>query len=90
MQTPQLIAETATELQDRIGTRVRYTDMANPPMTGTVIGVLITRYGVQYQIRWDNAVVGETFSDMKQGGWSKVEPEPKANDGGLAGRHPGR
>jgi hypothetical protein len=50
-----------------IDTAVSYEDMANPLRTGIVAQTLISKWGVQYLVRFEDGT--ETYSDMRQRGW---------------------
>lgn len=50
-----------------IGDRVSYEDVANPRRYGHITGGLGTTYGYERRVTWDDG--GETWTDLRQGGW---------------------
>ena len=60
-----------------VGTRISYTDQANPYREGTVLELIAG----EYRVAWDEG--GEAISDCRQAGW-KVLPAPASTPAGLA------
>jgi hypothetical protein len=54
-----------------LGDRVEYEDMANPRRAGEVTGITRTKWGTQYQVRWDDDR-SYTWTDLRQSGWTHV------------------
>ena len=50
-----------------VGDRVSYEDMANPRLVGTVVGIVVSRWGTEFQVEFDDG--SKTTSDLRQYGW---------------------
>lgn len=56
------------EKKHEVGTVVGYEDMANPFRRGVVTEVRETRWGVDFEVTWEDGK--KSYSDLRQCGWS--------------------
>jgi hypothetical protein len=61
--------------QAKLGDRVSYEDRANPKRAGMVADIMVSQWGTQFVIAWQDAEGGLSVSDLRQYGWKLVAPD---------------